>query len=101
MAMLGDWLRERLGFKFDRADTFLSRMKRARDEGYSCGSREAKLFMLAVGKAFTREQAIDWLDSTIDEGRVDLECQHATEREVEAWDMSSRIAFLVEIVPRR
>jgi hypothetical protein len=50
---------------------------------------------------FTREQAMDWLDSTIDEGRMELEDQHATEREVEAWDMSCRIAFLVEIVPRR
>jgi len=101
MVMLGDWFREKLGFKFDRANTFPSRMKRAKDEGYLCGSREAKLLKLAVGKAFTREQAMDWLDSTIDEGRVDLECQHATEREVEAWNMSCRIAFLVEIVPRR
>jgi hypothetical protein len=84
-----------------RVDTFLSRMKRARDEGYLCGSREAKLFTLTVGKAFTREQAMDWLDSTIDEGRVELECQHATECEVEAWDISCRIAFLLEIAPRR
>ena len=99
--MLGDWLREKLGFEVGRVDTFISRMKRAKDEGYLCGSREAKLLKLAVGKAFTREQAMDWLDSTIDEGRVELECQHATEREVEAWDMSCRIAFLVEIVPRR
>jgi hypothetical protein len=38
---------------------------------------------------------------TVNEGRVELECQHATEREVEAWDMSCRIRFLLEIVPRR
>jgi hypothetical protein len=101
MAAIGDWFREKLGFEFDRADTFSSRMKRAKDEGYLCGSREAKLCKLAVGKAFTRDHAIDWLDSTIDEGRVELECQHATDREIEAWDMSCRIAFLVEIVPRR
>jgi hypothetical protein len=44
---------------------------------------------------------MDWFDSTIDEGRVEPECQRATEREVEAWDMSCRIAFLVEIAPRR
>ena len=98
--MLADWLREKLGFELDGADTFPSRMKRAKHEGYLCGSREAKLCKLAVGKAFTRERAMDWLDSTVDEGRVELECQHATEREIEAWDMSCRIAFLVEIAPR-
>src|ERR1700733_14062540 len=96
MATLSNWL-EKLRFNYTPADTFLSRMKRAKNEGFLCGSREAKLFKLAVGNAFTIERAMDWLDSTIDEGRVDLECQHATEREVEAWDMSCRIAFLVEI----
>lgn len=100
MATIGNWFREKLGFEFYRADTFPSRVKRANDEGYLCGSREAKLFLLAVGKAFTRERAMDWLDSTIDEGRLELECQSATEREIEAWDMSCRIAFLVEIAPR-
>jgi hypothetical protein len=98
MATFGYWLLERLRvFKIDRADTFLSRMTRAKNEGYLCGSREAKLFTLVVGNAFTRERAMDWLDSTVDEGRVVLECQHATEREIEAWDMSCRIGFLVEI----
>jgi hypothetical protein len=84
-----------------RADTFLFRVKRAKHEGYLCGSREAKLFKLAVGDSFTRERAMDWLDSTVDEGRMELEDQHASEREVEARDMSCRIAFLVEIAPRR
>jgi len=50
-------------------------MKRAKDEGYLCGSQEAKLFTLTVGKVLTREQAMDWLDSIVDEGRVDQECQ--------------------------
>jgi hypothetical protein len=49
MATFGDWLREKLGFKFDRADTFPSSIQRAKDEGYLCG-----LFTLAVGKVFTR-----------------------------------------------
>jgi hypothetical protein len=87
--------------KPDRADTFLSRMERARNEGYLCGSREGKLFTLAVGKVFTREQATDWLDNVIEEGREELNDQHATEREVEAWDMSCRIAFLLEIASSR
>jgi len=33
---------------------------------------------------FTREQALDRLDNVIDEGRSELNDQHATEREVEA-----------------
>jgi hypothetical protein len=88
-------------FALGRADTFQARVKRARNEGHSCGLREGKLFKLAVGKDFKREQALDWLDTVIDEGRDDLEAQHAAEREVEAWDMSCRISFLVEITPRR
>jgi hypothetical protein len=41
-----DWLREKLAVKVDRAGTFPSRIKRAKDEGHLCGSREAKLFMM-------------------------------------------------------
>jgi hypothetical protein len=88
-------------FKSGLADTFLSRLKRAKNEGYSCGALEGKLFKLAVGKVFERQQALDWLDNVIEEGREDLHQQHAPEREVEAWDMSCRIAFLVEIASRR
>lgn len=75
-------------------------MKRARNEGYLRGSLEAKLFKLAVGESFKREQALDWLDNIIEEGRAELNLQRASEREVEAWDMSCRIAFFVEIAPR-
>jgi hypothetical protein len=37
----------------------------------------------------------------IEGGLKELNDQHASEREVEAWDMSCRIAFLLEIAPRR
>ena len=84
-------------FRRGQADTFRARMQRARNEGYSRGAREAKLFKLAVGKVFEREQALDWLSTAIVEGRAELEAQHALEREIEAWDMSCRIAFMVEI----
>jgi hypothetical protein len=80
-----------------RPDDFRSRVKRARNEGYLLGAREGKLFKLAVGQSFTHEQALDWLNNIIEEGREELEDQHAAEREVEAWDMSCRIAFLLEI----
>lgn len=73
-------------------------MERARNEGFSRGSREGKLFKLAVSKVFDRQQALDWIDAVTEEGRADLADQHAWEREIEAWDMTCRIAFLVEIM---
>lgn len=82
-----------------RADTFQARMKRARNDAYSNGALEAKLFKLAVGKDFERKQALDWLSIVIEDGRAELEAQHALEREIEAWDMSCRIAFLIAIAP--
>ena len=84
-------------FKPARANTFEARMQRARNEGYARGFLEAKLFELAVRMVFERNQALDWLGAAIDDGRAELEAQHALEREVEAWDMSCRIAFLVAI----
>jgi hypothetical protein len=80
-----------------RADTFTARMQRARNEGYSRGAQEAKLFKLAVGRVVDREKALNWLSTMIDGGRAELGSQHAMEREIDAWDMSCRIAFMVEI----
>jgi hypothetical protein len=86
-------------FRPARAHTFEARMQRARNEGYASGAREAKLFKIAMGKVgFEREQALDWLNTAIYKGRSELQSQHALEREIEAWDMSCRIAFLVAIV---
>jgi hypothetical protein len=84
-------------FKPTRANTFEARMQRARDEGYARGFHEAKLFKLAVGMPFERNQVLDWLSTAVDDGRSELEAQRALEREVNAWDMSCRIAFLVAI----
>jgi hypothetical protein len=44
-----------------------------------------------------RRQALEWLNTVIDDGRAELEPQYALEREVET-DMSCRIAFMVEII---
>ena len=86
-------------FRPARADTFAARLQRARSEGYARGAGEAELFKLAVGKVvFERQQALDWLNTAVVDGRAGLEAQHALEREIETWDMSCRIAFLVAIV---
>jgi hypothetical protein len=85
-------------FRPARADTFAARLQRARSEGHARGAGEAELFKLAVGKVvFERQQALDWLNTAVVDGRAELDAQHALEREIEAWDMSCRIAFLVAI----
>jgi hypothetical protein len=84
-----------------RLDTFEARIPRAKSEGFACGSREGKLFGFAVGKVdLMRDQVHGWLNTVVDDGRAKLESQHALEREVEAWDMSCRIAFMIEIADR-
>ena len=85
-------------FRLLRADTFTARIQRAKNEGFACGSLEGKLVRFAVGKVgFARDQVHGWLNTVIDDGRAELEAQHALDREIEAWDMSCRIAFMVEI----
>lgn len=79
----------------DRTDDISGRMARARHEAYLRGEHEGKMFRLATGGIYQRQQALDWLDTVIEEGRAELEAQHALEREVEAWDISCRIMFWV------
>ena len=81
----------------DRTDHLSDRMTRARDEAYLRGGQEGKMFRLATGGSYQRKQALDWLDTVIEEGRAELEAQHALDREVEAWDMSCRIMFWVTL----
>jgi hypothetical protein len=85
----------------DRPDSLSGRLARSRNEGYARGGHEAKLCRLATGSTIDRKQALDWLNTVIEEGRVELEAQHALEREVEAWDMSCRIMFWVTLGPMR
>jgi hypothetical protein len=55
-------------------------LSRIECEGYARGAGEARLFRLAVDKGFQQQQALDWIGTAIDEGRVDLEAQHALEQ---------------------
>ena len=55
--------------------------------------------MLAVGKVFEREQALDWLTTAIDDGRAELEAQHALEREIEMAPITAMLNA-AEIVAR-
>jgi hypothetical protein len=84
--------------KTDRADTFAARLKRSRSEGKLRGAQEARAFRLASDKDFRRDQALDWINAVIKEGRRELQAQHALEGEVEAWDIACRIMFMVMIV---
>jgi hypothetical protein len=80
-----------------RTDDLSGRITRARNEAYLRGAQEAKIFRLATGGVYRWEQALDWLTTVIEDGRAELEAQHALDREVEAWDMSCRIMFWVTL----
>jgi hypothetical protein len=62
------------------------------------GALEAMLFRVSrSGKAPDYYQALEWLQAVVDEGRSELETQRAFERELEAWEMSCRIAFMIRL----
>lgn len=81
----------------DRTYNLSGRMTRARNEAYLRGAHEAKVFRLVTGNAYRRDQALDWLNNAVQEGRSELETQHALGYEIEAWDMSCRIMFWVTL----
>jgi hypothetical protein len=76
-------------------DALASRIARTREAGYARGASEARLMLLAVGRKIERRRALDWLNSAVQNGRIELQKQCAVDREIEAWDMSCRIMFMV------
>jgi hypothetical protein len=77
--------------------SFVARIERMRRAGYIRGRDEAELFLRGVGKGFRHHQAVTWINAAIEEGRNELQAQRAIEREINAWDMSCRIMFMVVI----
>jgi hypothetical protein len=85
-----------LDYFLGRAAT--DRVAQAKLAGSARGALEAKLFRLSrSGKSPDYQQALDWLQAIVDEGRTELETQHAFERELSGWEMSCRIAFMVRL----
>jgi hypothetical protein len=72
-------------------------MERARQSGYADGSEEARLMLIALGKQFERSKAIGWLNTAVEKGRADKLVQRAIGREIDTWEMSCRIVFVVTI----
>jgi hypothetical protein len=80
-----------------RTGSFVARMEPMRRARYLRGRDEAKLFVLSAGNDLAHHQAVAWINAVIEEGRSELQTQRAIEREIEAWDMSCRIMFMVMI----
>jgi hypothetical protein len=81
-----------------RVSSLEASLQQARNRGYASGTSEARQFKSVVGKGYGRSQALAWLGKAVAAGRADLAAQRAQEREIDAWDMSTRIAFMVAIV---
>jgi hypothetical protein len=81
-----------------RISSLEASLQQARNRGYASGAFEARLFKSAVGKGYGRAQALAWLGGAVAVGRTDLASKRAQEREIDAWDLSCRIAFMVAIV---
>lgn len=80
-----------------RDRSLAAHMERARQSGYADGSREARLMLIALGRQFERSKAISWLNTAVEKGRAEKLVQRASGREIDTWEMSCRIMFVVTI----
>jgi hypothetical protein len=89
-------MRSFFGSRSNRSSVCVARLNRMREEGHARGSAEGRLFLRALGKTkFSPHEVHDWLSRVVAEGRAELEAENAVDREIEAWDMACRVAFLL------
>lgn len=72
-----------------------ARIRRARQSGYADGGREAGLMLIALGKKFDKTKAIGWLNTAVEKGRAAKLRRRRIDCEIDAWEMSCRIMFVV------
>lgn len=84
------------GPRSNRSSVYLAHLRRMREEGHARGAAEGRLFMQAIGKTkFQPHEVHTWLSRVVAEGRAELKAQNELDREIEAWDMACRVAFLL------
>ena|ERR1700752_4472923 len=89
-------MRSFFGSRSSRSSVYVARLNRMREEGRARGSAEGRLFLRAFGKTkFQPHEVHDWLSQVVTEGRAKLEAENALDREIDAWDMACRVAFLL------
>src|SRR5271167_1437040 len=82
-------------FRSTEASSYLARLEKMREEGYTRGAHEARMFLLAAGKYYQPPQAHAWINNAIEGGRRELQAQRALEREIATWDLTCRTMFLL------
>jgi len=66
-----------------------------RDDAYDRGAREGRLFVGAAGPNASFRDVLDRLDQLVAGGRRELAAKGVPAREIEDWDTSCRIMFLL------
>ena len=66
-----------------------------RVDAYDRAAREARLFLSAAGPARSFRDVLERLDRVVADGRRDLVARRRAPKDIEAWDTSCRIMFLL------
>jgi hypothetical protein len=66
-----------------------------RNEAYDRANREARLLLSAEGPGRSFRDVLERLDRVVADGRRELAARRVPARDIEAWDTSCRIMFLL------